>query len=182
MQEARANILRLGGIPRLNTFSKLYLALLGQFPWNYLPTIPVEMILLPDLGAVSHLQDVLLEPGHARAAGDHQSFQTDAAFAWPQSICTSFIRSAPSTKISPCHAMRAFLLGEIFSCEPTMSSSLSAVCWYAHCAGSRWKKPNAGWSSGSAREATGWPPFFRRCSIRLIALRALGYAEEPSAV
>src|SRR5436853_330432 len=47
MQEARANILRLGGIPRLNTFSKLYLALLGQFPWKYLPTIPVEMVLLP---------------------------------------------------------------------------------------------------------------------------------------
>ncbi|MDQ2869027.1 MAG: squalene--hopene cyclase [Verrucomicrobiota bacterium] len=47
MQEARANIMRLGGIPRMNTFSKLYLALLGQFPWKYLPTIPVEMILLP---------------------------------------------------------------------------------------------------------------------------------------
>ena len=47
MHEARANILRLGGIPRMNTFSKLYLALLGQFPWHYLPSIPVEMILLP---------------------------------------------------------------------------------------------------------------------------------------
>jgi squalene-hopene/tetraprenyl-beta-curcumene cyclase len=47
MQEGRANILRLGGIPRMNTFSKLYLALLGQFPWQYLPSIPVEMILLP---------------------------------------------------------------------------------------------------------------------------------------
>src|SRR6184192_3993091 len=47
MQEARANILRLGGIPKMNTFSKLYLALLGQFPWQYLPTIPVEMMLLP---------------------------------------------------------------------------------------------------------------------------------------
>ncbi|MDP9254243.1 MAG: squalene--hopene cyclase, partial [Verrucomicrobiota bacterium] len=47
MHEARANIMRLGGIPRMNTFSKLYLALLGQFPWQYLPTIPVEMILLP---------------------------------------------------------------------------------------------------------------------------------------
>ena len=47
MQEARANILRLGGIPQMNTFSKLYLALLGQFPWKYLPTIPVEMVLLP---------------------------------------------------------------------------------------------------------------------------------------
>ncbi|MGI8820314.1 MAG: squalene--hopene cyclase [Chthoniobacterales bacterium] len=47
MQEARASILRLGGIPRMNTYSKLYLALLGQFPWHYLPSIPVEMILLP---------------------------------------------------------------------------------------------------------------------------------------
>ena len=47
MQEARGNIMRLGGIPQMNTFSKLYLALLGQFPWKYLPTIPVEMVLLP---------------------------------------------------------------------------------------------------------------------------------------
>ncbi|HEV3408783.1 MAG TPA: prenyltransferase/squalene oxidase repeat-containing protein, partial [Chthoniobacterales bacterium] len=47
MHDARANILRLGGIPRMNTFSKLYLALLGQFPWHYLPSIPVEMILFP---------------------------------------------------------------------------------------------------------------------------------------
>jgi squalene-hopene/tetraprenyl-beta-curcumene cyclase len=47
MQEARANILRLGGIPGMNTYSKLYLALLGQFPWHYLPSIPVEMILFP---------------------------------------------------------------------------------------------------------------------------------------
>src|SRR6058998_421965 len=50
MQEARANIMRLGGIPQMNTFSKLYLALLGQFPWKYLPTIPVEMVLLPSRG------------------------------------------------------------------------------------------------------------------------------------
>ena len=47
MQEARATIMRLGGIPQMNTFSKLYLALLGQFPWKYLPAIPVEMVLLP---------------------------------------------------------------------------------------------------------------------------------------
>src|SRR2546426_10675542 len=50
MQEARSNIMRRGGIPQMNTFSKLYLALLGQFPWKYLPTIPVEMVLLPSWG------------------------------------------------------------------------------------------------------------------------------------
>lgn len=47
MQDARANILRLGGIPQMNTYGKLYLALLGQFPWKFLPTIPVEIFLLP---------------------------------------------------------------------------------------------------------------------------------------
>jgi squalene-hopene/tetraprenyl-beta-curcumene cyclase len=48
MVEARANIIRLGGIPHMNTFSKLYLALLGQYPWEHLPTIPAEVILFPD--------------------------------------------------------------------------------------------------------------------------------------
>ena len=48
MRDARAVALRLGGIPRMNTYAKLYLALLGQFPWKYLPAIPVELILLPD--------------------------------------------------------------------------------------------------------------------------------------
>ena len=48
MSEARATILRLGGIPRCNTYSKLYFALMGVFPWKYLPTIPAEMVLFPD--------------------------------------------------------------------------------------------------------------------------------------
>ncbi|RYD84211.1 MAG: squalene--hopene cyclase, partial [Verrucomicrobiaceae bacterium] len=47
MREARACILRLGGIPRMNTYAKLYLALLGQFPWQYLPTVPAEIIFFP---------------------------------------------------------------------------------------------------------------------------------------
>jgi squalene-hopene/tetraprenyl-beta-curcumene cyclase len=46
MLRAREVALRLGGVPRMNTFSKLYLALLGLFPWDYVPTIPCEVILL----------------------------------------------------------------------------------------------------------------------------------------
>ena len=48
MVSARANILRLGGIPNCNTYAKLTLALLGQFPWEYLPIIPAEIALIPD--------------------------------------------------------------------------------------------------------------------------------------
>jgi squalene-hopene/tetraprenyl-beta-curcumene cyclase len=46
MLRAREMALSLGGVPRMNTFSKLYLALLGLFPWDYVPTIPCEVILL----------------------------------------------------------------------------------------------------------------------------------------
>jgi squalene-hopene/tetraprenyl-beta-curcumene cyclase len=46
MLRAREVALRMGGVPRMNTFSKLYLALLGLFPWDYVPTIPCEIILI----------------------------------------------------------------------------------------------------------------------------------------
>jgi squalene-hopene/tetraprenyl-beta-curcumene cyclase len=46
MLKAREVALYLGGVPRMNTFSKLYLALLGLFPWEYVPTIPCEVLLI----------------------------------------------------------------------------------------------------------------------------------------
>lgn len=46
MLRAREVAINLGGIPRMNTFSKLYLSLLGLFPWKYVPTIPCEVILI----------------------------------------------------------------------------------------------------------------------------------------
>ncbi|MDB6123548.1 MAG: sqhC [Pedosphaera sp.] len=46
MLRARAMALSLGGVPRMNTFSKLYLALLGLYSWDYVPTIPCEVILI----------------------------------------------------------------------------------------------------------------------------------------
>lgn len=46
MLKAREVAMNLGGVPRMNTFSKLYLALLGLFPWKYVPTIPCEVLLI----------------------------------------------------------------------------------------------------------------------------------------
>jgi squalene-hopene/tetraprenyl-beta-curcumene cyclase len=46
MLRAREVAMNLGGVPRMNTFSKLYLALLGLFPWKYVPTIPCEVLLI----------------------------------------------------------------------------------------------------------------------------------------
>src|ERR1039458_5785675 len=44
--KAREVALHFGGVPRMNTFSKLYLALIGLFPWEYVPTIPCEVLLI----------------------------------------------------------------------------------------------------------------------------------------
>jgi squalene-hopene/tetraprenyl-beta-curcumene cyclase len=46
MLKAREVALHLGGVPRMNTFSKLYLALIGLYPWEYVPTIPCEVLLI----------------------------------------------------------------------------------------------------------------------------------------
>jgi squalene-hopene/tetraprenyl-beta-curcumene cyclase len=48
MTRAHATIVRLGGIPKANTYTKLGLATFGQYPWKHLPIIPSEIILLPN--------------------------------------------------------------------------------------------------------------------------------------
>ena len=77
MREARASALRLGGIPHMNTYAKLYLALLGQFPWKYLPTLPGGDHVLPEVVFLQHLRALFLEPRHAHAAGHPESLQAD---------------------------------------------------------------------------------------------------------
>jgi squalene-hopene/tetraprenyl-beta-curcumene cyclase len=47
MARAREVIRALGGAARCNSFTKFYLALLGQFPYGNCPAVPPEMMLLP---------------------------------------------------------------------------------------------------------------------------------------
>ena len=47
MCRARAAILQLGGAASCNSFTKFYLALLGQFPYDNCASVPAEMMFLP---------------------------------------------------------------------------------------------------------------------------------------
>src|SRR5436309_1432152 len=51
--KARDYIRSQGGVPRTRIFTKCFLALLGQWPWNRIVPIPVELILLPANAYVS---------------------------------------------------------------------------------------------------------------------------------
>jgi len=48
MQRARRTIEALGGIEACNSFTKIYLAIFGQYPWDRCPAVPPELVLLPD--------------------------------------------------------------------------------------------------------------------------------------
>ena len=47
MVATRNAILTAGGVTKCNTFTKIYLAMLGLYPWDGCPAIPPELILLP---------------------------------------------------------------------------------------------------------------------------------------
>src|SRR2546429_3947704 len=50
---ACAFIQRAGGIPRARIFTKCFLALLGQWPWQRIAIVPPELILFPTWGPLS---------------------------------------------------------------------------------------------------------------------------------
>jgi squalene-hopene/tetraprenyl-beta-curcumene cyclase len=47
MRSARRVILERGGLDACNSFTKIYLAIFGQYPWDLCPSVPPELILLP---------------------------------------------------------------------------------------------------------------------------------------
>jgi squalene-hopene/tetraprenyl-beta-curcumene cyclase len=48
LARARAKILELGGVTKVNTFTKIYLCFLGQYDYDAVPAIPPEIVLFPN--------------------------------------------------------------------------------------------------------------------------------------
>ena len=53
MRRAREFIMQRGGLPRVRVFTRIWLALFGQWDWEGTPRLPTEMILLPDWAPLS---------------------------------------------------------------------------------------------------------------------------------
>jgi squalene-hopene/tetraprenyl-beta-curcumene cyclase len=47
MRKARELILRMGSLPKARIFSKIWLALVGEYPWDGTPVMPPELMFLP---------------------------------------------------------------------------------------------------------------------------------------
>lgn len=53
MQRARGRVLELGGLESANSYTRLYLALVGAMGWDMVPAIPPELMLLPSWFALN---------------------------------------------------------------------------------------------------------------------------------
>jgi len=53
MAKARAYILSAGGMSRARVFTKIWMAMMGEWDWRGLPVLPAEVVLLPDWFPVS---------------------------------------------------------------------------------------------------------------------------------
>ncbi|MDR3233110.1 MAG: terpene cyclase/mutase family protein [Planctomycetaceae bacterium] len=53
MQKARVRSLELGGVDKVNSFTRFYLAVLGQIPHSVCPAVPPQMMLLPKWSPMS---------------------------------------------------------------------------------------------------------------------------------
>jgi squalene-hopene/tetraprenyl-beta-curcumene cyclase len=53
MQRAKAAIRAAGGADAINSFTRFYLALLGQISYDHCPAVPAELILLPDWSPIN---------------------------------------------------------------------------------------------------------------------------------
>jgi squalene-hopene/tetraprenyl-beta-curcumene cyclase len=67
LRRARARILDLGGVARVNVFTRIQLALFGQFDWRGVPAMPAEIVLFPrwfyfNLYEISYWSRTVLAP------------------------------------------------------------------------------------------------------------------------
>ncbi|KAE8353390.1 squalene cyclase [Aspergillus coremiiformis] len=53
MQRARTFVLKTGGVAAVRVFTRIFLATFGLFPWDAVPQLPVELILLPSASPIN---------------------------------------------------------------------------------------------------------------------------------
>ncbi len=75
MVRAREVILEAGGARACNSFTRFYLALLGQIPYDEVPYVPPELMLVPAQVALQPGGDVVVDPDDHRPPDDHLGLQ-----------------------------------------------------------------------------------------------------------
>ena len=165
MQRARAAILAGGGADAVNSFTRFYLALLGQIPYDACPNVPPEFLLAPtwfpvNLYSISSWSRTILVPLSIMSAfrpvrkieperGIRELFLTDP-LDWPYPRCPGLKKSR-----------RLVSWENFFHTVDKLIQIPAAHRIYAAPPDGPLPRPDAGCSSDSTA-ATAWGRFSRR--------------------
>ena len=111
MQRARRAILAHGGADAVNSFTRFYLALLGQISYDQCPAVPPESVLLPKWFPVNLYARQRLVADDHRAAVDHVGAAAGAADraarGHPRAVPAASRRTGRRCVVRACPAARA---------------------------------------------------------------------------
>jgi squalene-hopene/tetraprenyl-beta-curcumene cyclase len=172
MRRTREIILDLGGLDACNSFTRIYLAIFGQFPWSRCPSVPPELILLPrslyvNIYAMSSWSRAIIVPlSIISAKKPHCPVPPGAAI--PE-LMTPGRRTAPRSAWSAFYRILdgAVKAAELFHIRSARRAALACA--------ERWILERLEGSDGLGAI---FPPIVNT----IIALRALGYPPDHAVV
>lgn len=114
MRRARDFILRHGGVESSRVFTKIWLALFGQYDWDKIPTMPVEVVLLPEHFFINIYELSMWARGTVVPVSIVMALRPRCELSPDKAIPELFAGGKPSlfpatTKITPTHRMFALL-------------------------------------------------------------------------
>ncbi len=176
MAEARANIIRLGGIPHMNTYSKLYLALLGQYPWEHLPTVPAEVILFPDWAYFNIYQMSSWSRAMLMPLAIINHFKPTRQLPEDKQLHELYPCGLEGVDFSPQRTGRFFTWRNFFLRCDVMLKKVDAMAWKPF-RGAALKRAEAWMIERMGQGSDGLAAIFPAMLNALVALQTLGYAK-----
>jgi squalene-hopene/tetraprenyl-beta-curcumene cyclase len=196
MRRARDVIRALGGAARCNSFTQLYLALLGQMPYANCPSIPPEMILLPrnsyfNLYAMSSWTRTIIVPlsifyAHKPARRLPENLGIRELFldppekqTWPHQP-TARLFSWTNAFLALDRILKYFDPGKVDRHRPLRSPTLrrrpwmAPVCWLRATAVRRAER----WMLDHFADSDGLGAIYPPIIYTIVSLRCLGYADD----
>jgi squalene-hopene/tetraprenyl-beta-curcumene cyclase len=180
MDRARAVIRSLGGAAACNSFTKFYLSLLGQFPYENCASVPPEMMLLPrwfyfNIYAMSSWTRTIVIPLSIFSA--HRPIRRLPSVL---GIDELFLKP-PRTPLWPCRPHRPFLSWQNFFLGMDWLYKLVESFGFGPIR--RWAvKRAAAWMSEHFAGSDGLGAIFPPMIYTVIALRCLGYPDDSPAM
>ncbi len=184
MRRAREAILQHGGADRVNSYTRFFLALLGQVPYEICPAVPPELVLLPrwcpiHLGAVSAWTRTILVPLSIVWA-----CQPIRRIDPERGVKELFIRAPEQWAPPRCPDLEARRGRSLWE---HLFVGLDRLCKWAQRRGlflcrNRALKAAEAWMLRRLQGSDGLGAIFPPIVWSLVALRCLGYSEESAPV